>query len=234
MKINNKLSKLFNSNKTCIAASFSDDVTEKNISQAFKIGLNIAEIRLDLFSNLETDNILKTVKKFSKVPTIATIRSNKEGGNWSKSESERLGIYKEIMPFVDAVDIELISEEIIDEVIECANQNDVNIIISHHNFDETPSLKSLEKVIEDANNKGADIIKIATLINLGRDIEALKELLIENNKDRNLIVIGMGGRGLTTRLEFPKLGSLLTFCSYQQSTAAGQISLEEMVKNITS
>ncbi len=76
-----------------------------------------------------------------------------------------------------------------------------------------------------------DIIKIATHINSEGDIITLQNLLAESKE--NLILIGMGEKGAVTRIEFPKLGSKLTFCSAQLNTAPGQISLEEMVRQIS-
>ena len=37
------------------------------------------------------------------------------------------------------------------------------IILSHHNYEDTPSLKVLQELRDDMFNDGADIVKIATM-----------------------------------------------------------------------
>jgi len=229
MKKTNKLSNLLNTKTFNIAASFTDDIDPEHIEEAFDKGLDIAELRIDLFEDDSPDNIADVATLFVEKPTIATIRSTKEGGEWSGRADERLELYKiAIENWVDAVDVELISDEILDDLFVITEENNVSLIISHHNFNETPDAEFLEDIILKAHTKGADIIKIATQINAEKDIEILEKLLA-NNPDKNLVIIGMGELGVKTRIEFPKKGSKLTFCSFQQSTARGQITLKEMV-----
>lgn len=228
MKANNKLSELLAYSNQNIAASFTDISNIENVKRAFENGLNIAEIRLDLFEDISENHLTNVIKSFTEFPTILTIRSNKEGGKWNGLEQNRLNLYRKLIPLVDAVDIELISDEILDDVVTLANENNVNVIISHHNFERTPDSQFLENVIDNAINRGADIVKIATFIREEKDILTLQNLLAD--KDENLVIIGMGEKGIKTRTDFPKLGSKFTFVNVEQSTAPGQINLSEMVK----
>jgi len=129
------------------------------------------------------------------------------------------------------VDIESSAIEIIDDVILEAKNNDTHVIVSHHNFANTPSTEEMLDVVERAHEKGAEIIKIATYINDDEDIKNLTSLL--TGGDKKLVVIGMGSKGTITRLMFPAYGSLMTFCRLgQQTTAPGQLGLEEMAHHL--
>lgn len=216
-----------------IAASFTDKGKDK-IESAFENGLDIAEIRVDLFEDKSPKSINSVINCIGKKPKILTIRSSVEGGSWNDTENQRLDIYKKFIPISEAVDIELSSKTIIDEVIDEAKKNNVNVIISYHNFEQTPDIEELKNVISQAREKGADIVKIATHINSEKDIEILKQVLSDSQND--LVIIGMGEKGTKTRVEFPRFGSLITFCNVERETAPGQIGLnelQEMLSNLS-
>jgi 3-dehydroquinate dehydratase-1 len=66
------------------------------------------------------------------------------------------------------------------------------------------------------------IPKISTLIQGPQDIDTLKELL-SKHKGRPICVIGMGADASETRVEFPALGSCLTYGYIDSSGAPGQL-----------
>lgn len=189
--------------------------------------IDIAELRVDLFSSFNADDALEEVKKFHEVPSLLTIRSEAERGGWNQSEQERLSLFKTLIPEVDAVDIEYYSTEIIDNILLEADKHHLLKIISYHNFDETPKLSELETIRAQAKQKGADIVKIAVKVLTHSDLRTLAQLLV-NNPDENLVVIGMGDIGLVSRVFFPALGSLITFAYLSDSSAPGQLHLNQM------
>ncbi len=227
MRESNKLTKILERPGPNLAASFSDRIGAQEISDIQKKGLDIAEIRIDLYQDFKPE----MADDFRDIANIATIRAKNEGGNWSGSEQERLKLFKDIMPKIDAVDIESSATGIIDEVIAEAKKHDVLAMVSYHNFKDTPDISELENIISAATAKGADIIKIATQVNSQADIEKLAALL--QGSDKKLVVIGMGDMGSITRVTFPRYGSLLTFCQLNKQTAPGQMSLEKMVAELS-
>jgi len=74
-----------------------------------------------------------------------------------------------------------------------------------------------------------DIIKLATQINSGQDYEKLSNFLLENEYNEK-IVVGMGALGTHARALFPLRGSYLTYASLKETTAPGQLSIDEMVQ----
>jgi 3-dehydroquinate dehydratase-1 len=103
------------------------------------------------------------------------------------------------------------------------------LVVSFHDFVTTPNLTELEKIVRHAKKEGAEIVKIATNTTTQDRLRTLAALMSANSKELNLIVIGMGGFGLVTRLLFPALGSLIIFASVaDQHTAPGQLPYLEM------
>ena len=171
--------------------------------------------------------VLEQVQQFGKLPTIATIRIGKEGGSWRGSQSERLELFRAVVPYVDAIDIELAASEILPDVVDVSHSAGKLVVISYHDIETTPDQYTLEHIVEDSERAGADIVKIATHVKGREDVRSLTQLLI-SNPERKLVVVGMGGEGLVTRLFFPLLGSLMTFAYIGQQTAPGQLPFEKM------
>ena len=215
-----------------IAVPFRDDVTPKTVEEAKSLGMDLAELRIDLFTNREPAHVLHVITRFQGVPVLATIRCSAEGGQWSGPDDRRLVLYEVVLPSADAVDIELSSETIVDAVIRAAHDSRKLAIVSYHNFALTPPLDELLRIAGSARNRGADVVKIATHCAARNDVRTLTGLLLAQ-EDKATVAIGMGPRGAATRVLFPALGSLFTFASHGEPTAPGQLSLEETRRLLT-
>jgi 3-dehydroquinate dehydratase I len=209
-----------------VAVGFADKTPQNVIKDGIKFGLDVAELRIDLYSSFEQQYVLKEVRKYSGLPTVATIRIKAEGGKWSLSEKERLNLFKAIINDVSSVDVELAAKGISREVVKLAHSAGKLVFVSYHDFTKTPSLDVLNKVVKDAKSLGADVVKVATSASSTKDLQTLAKFTIENaNKD--LVTIAMGSEGLVSRLFFPALGSRLTYAYIGQPTAPGQLSFTE-------
>lgn len=209
-----------------IAAGFKDHTPLGLIRKARKGGLDIAEMRIDQYASFARGHVLKEIAKFKDFPKIATIRSRKEGGNWNLSEKERLALFAAVLPKVQAVDIELSSTAILGAVVKAARAAGKTVIISYHNFKQTPKPAVLNKTLRQAKARGADIVKIAAMARKRADVQALA-VFTRDNADQNLITISMGERGSVSRVAFPALGSLITYASCGGTTAPGQLSYDK-------
>jgi len=205
-----------------IAVGFADRIRPQLIVDARGLGVDIAELRIDLYSDWRRKYVLNEVKKFKDFSSIATIRSKNEGGKWDGTEKDRLELFRAVMPEVAAVDIELSSEKIIIPVIQLAHEAEKLVIVSFHDFKKTPAIRELEKIIDKAKALGADLVKIATDASSDEDIQRLAGLTLAN-KSKNIVTIAMGGKGAISRIIFPALGSLITYASLGPSMAPGQL-----------
>lgn len=212
-----------------VAVSFRDSVLPATLKKARQAGMDIAELRVDLFSSVSPAHVLKEVKKYSAVPVLATLRSKKEGGKWNAPEKARLSLYQKLIPKVQAVDIELSSHQINRKVIAAARKAKKTVVVSFHDFKKTPSLKSLNGILKQAKDLGADIVKIAAFVKKPADLQTLAEFTLSNSWQK-IIVIGMGEKGSVSRVAFPCFGSLLTFAHLGEASAPGQLDLATTVK----
>lgn len=208
-----------------IAAVILDGEDKKAIAAAKRDGADLLELRIDCFKRQDAAYIRKIIKdvKTAKLPVIATIRSKSEGGKTKISDKERLRIFENIIPFVDAVDIELNSGKILNNVIMNAHKFKKRVIVSYHNFKRMPERKKLEMIVKNCKRAGGDIVKIAAFAKDKNDIINMASLTAAH---RDIIIIAMGRPGAISRLLFPMLGSLLTYCSVTKSSAPGQMPLK--------
>jgi 3-dehydroquinate dehydratase-1 len=203
--------------RPCIVGTLSSASVPKSAS----VLCDIVEFRLDLIgeglTKLETD-----------LPILLTIRSKTEGGQWSGSDAQRLENYRQFMPHVAAVDIEL-NSSIAGDVCKMARDAGKASIVSFHDFKATPDLDVLEDIVQDAQQIGS-IVKIVTLANDEADVYTLTTLL---SKRRGLLcVMGMGKHAATTRVEFPRQGSCLTYGYLDKPLAPGQTSAAELFSQL--
>lgn len=209
-----------------IIAPFTDGTPSEIIEEAEREYLDIAEARVDLFESFEPQHVVEQVQRITKVPVIVTIRSLVEGGKWIRADEERLELFETLIPYIDAIDIEITSASILDRVVKQAKESQKLIIISYHNFESTPDLDTLVYYLEKAKQSGADVVKIATYVLDTSDIQTLATLIISKSEG-DLLVSGMGSIGIKTRILFPALGSLATYAFLDRSTAPGQLSVKE-------
>ncbi len=197
------------------------------VNRALKAGADLIEVRLDTFSKRGITDIAEPLKRLKAkgVPLLLTIRSSKEGGTGGKgrlTSAERLALFIELMPLVDAVDIELSSVGIIKKVVKAARGKKKRVIVSFHDFKATPGREKLLRIIKEARGAGADIVKIASSVKGKVELSRLAGLLTDN---KDLIVIGMGRKGSASRVFFPILGSLITYSGITGTNAPGQLSI---------
>jgi 3-dehydroquinate dehydratase-1 len=193
--------------------------------------MDIAELRVDLFGETRREHVLAEARKFSGIPTIATIRSRREGGRWARSDRDRLSLFCALVPYVSGVDIELGSSEILPPVTEAVHQAGKTVVISFHDFGGTPPYRTLLSKLRQAEDAGANIIKIATHAPDDRGVSILARLLIEHPQTP-LVALAMGRNGVKSRIFFSALGSLMTFASLERATAPGQLGLRRTIQEL--
>jgi 3-dehydroquinate dehydratase-1 len=191
---------------------------------------DIVEVRLDLIG-ANTPQWLEHAQAIEArgLPVIVTIRLAGEGGQWNQPDESRLPLFETALQHLAAVDIELRSR-LLDQVSALARRHQRALIVSHHDFAKTPPLNELKKIISAAANYGT-VAKIATLTKTEDDVATLRALFQENCSAA-LCILGMGPLGPQTRVEFPKLGSCLTYGYLDAPVAPGQVSARELMQSL--
>lgn len=166
------------------------------------------------------DDLLRRVKEFN-LPVIATVRED-EGYNFTPEE--RIQIFEKLIPYADAVDIEL-KTEIRDKVIKTAKNSNKSVIVSEHNLKETPSDTGIKKILSESINCGADIAKIALYANSAEDVLRLTHFTLKNAVRTPLICLSLGNTGTISRFINPAIGSCMSYGYIDKPAAPGQSSL---------
>lgn len=191
------------------------------------------ELRLDIFiENHSQCDILKWVKKIRAITDtkiIGTVRwhREKQDNKIIIPDSQRLQLYKNILNFIDFVDVE-IKSKIAHCVIEEANKKNKKVIASYHNFQQTPSEKILIHICQDAKKLNVDIVKIATLLKRENDLFTLVSVINRQRKRIPIVVIPMGS-SILQRLVPIAFGSQFTYVSLNKKTAPGQPDIMDII-----
>ncbi len=212
--------------KPRIAAVITGGLSSSLLRKAKRDGADLLELRVDTFRRLALEGLKKDVMqaRATGLPLLLTVRSATEGGSKGLDDQRRLLLYRELTPLVDAVDVELAST-IARDVVGVAKKKGKKVVLSYHDFGSTPDDRRLRSLVGRARRLGADVVKIATTVKDRDDLKRLTALLL---KEEGLIVIGMGKRGLVSRVFFPYLGSLLTYATVSAKTAPGQPEVKEL------
>ena len=190
---------------------------------------DIIELRVDMFDSFAPEHVEQVFRiareKFGK-PIIATVRDSKEGGR--KEIQDRPAMYRLVIPFADAVDVEILAVDVMKQAKDLCRDNGSLLIGSYHNFESTPADDFLEQLIATGRSNGADVVKIAVTAKEEDDFIRLM-LLTLRHKSQGVITIAMGDKGLPSRVFSPLFGSLITYGSINKPSAPGQLSAVEVM-----
>jgi 3-dehydroquinate dehydratase/shikimate dehydrogenase len=179
-------------------------------------GADCVEIRLD-YLHQPRESVHAKWDRLA-IPVIATCRGKERGGEFDGSIEEELRILEHAARngarFVD-IDYRV-----------ARPINGAQVIASFHDFEKTPS--DIDTILSHACETGAQIAKVATLVNSWADNRRLLELT-SRTWPKPVIVAGMGDIGQITRVAGPSRGSFLTYAASANASAPGQITLRDML-----
>ena len=214
--------------KTCASVA---EKTPKRLKQTLTKALkksDYAEIRFDFLNpNLVPDALQQIKKDLRKC--VCTLRPVSEGGKFSGSEKNRISIIKliaEYNPFLLDVELNTLSKN--KNLRRYLKNTGTDILVSWHNFKQTPSNSALKKKLAQMK-KISNNIKIVTMAKSIND--ATRVLSLYKNNNTKLIAFSMGNYGRISRILCLFLGSPYTYVSLGKPIAPGQFSVDE-VKSI--
>lgn len=215
-----------------------ETTTEKIIQQIQQLqDCDLIELRIDFYENIhdlkQVHELLLQVRQQTNLPLLLTYRSLKEGGHIQLTDQEYLSLVQTACQSgcVDIVDIELESGNmLVYQLVEIAHQNHVKVLMSYHDFEKTPTVMEMKERLEKMEIMGADICKIAVMPFSYKDVIQLLNTTMEMSEKltKPLVTMSMGKIGKITRIVGELVGSSITFASVGQSSAPGQLTLEEM------
>ncbi len=213
------MKQLFNKTRICVP------ILEKTYESALEsskysinAGADLLELRIDFIENSDPDDVKNLIKEID-FPLIATNRRREENGFFEGSESDRIEILLEAAKVAEIVDIELGTE--LDHLNKIVKNSKLSIV-SYHDFEKTPDEDFLLEIVDKELELG-DIAKFAVMPKTMADTLVVLNVL---SKVENTVAISMGDIGSYTRVVAPLFGSPLTFASYENSSAPGQLNIE--------
>lgn len=207
-------------------------------------GPDLVEARLDLAVSETNPGTLPDLRPYFEPcrrleqagrPVLATMRLTADGGRWTV-DAERRPWFEQAIAVASFVDVE-VDSVIAGDVIGLAHQRGRRVVASYHDFAGTPDADKLDAVVDRGRALGADIVKIATVVDGTGDHDRLIDLLRRqraafSGKWPGLAIIGMGSFGVPLRSYLPAVGSRLTYGYLDRTVAPGQIPAGELVDRL--
>ncbi|KAL1339786.1 hypothetical protein AAHE18_U065900 [Arachis hypogaea] len=198
--------------------------------KAKEAGADLVEVRLDLLKNFNPSHHLQLLINNRPLPTLITYRPIWEGGQYDGDESKRQSTLRLAIELgSDFVDVELKVAHEFYKSLGGKKHESVKIIVSSHNFENTPSIEELGNLAATIQSVGADIVKIATTALDITDSARVLQVLVHSQVP--MIGIAMGEKGFMTRILSAKFGGFLTFASMEAGieSAAGQPCISDLL-----
>ncbi|TVU49971.1 hypothetical protein EJB05_01319, partial [Eragrostis curvula] len=206
------------------------------LAAAAAVGADVAELRLDRLAGFAPRRDLPVLLAEPRpLPALVTYRPKWEGGEYDGEDEPRFEALMLAMELgAEYVDIELKVADKFMKLLSGKKPESCKLIVSSHNYENTPSAEELGNLVAQIKATGADIVKIATTATEIVDVARMFQILIHcQEKQVPIIGLVMNDRGFISRVLCPKYGGYLTFGSLEkgkesapaQPTAADLINL---------
>ena len=216
------------------------------VKDAEQGGADLVEIWLDSLpftygKSRKDQKLMNELCGLIDLPILCVNKAGEEKGSCGQPEAERVGLLaKAVMAGVDYIDVGIHTDpELVQLLVDTIEEQGgmTQLIISYHNFETTPPHEELEEIVNQAKERGADVVKIATYATSESDNQTLFTLLdfIQQQGIRGIVVC-MGGYGKASRIHATEHGSIWTYAALDENlkTAPGQITLKEFKECIAS
>lgn len=203
---------------------------ERDMARAKSLGADLVEIRLDFLRHFQPDADLPRLISNRTLPVLITYRPHWEGGQYQGDDSTRFSALRSAIELgAEYVDIELkVAEKFVSSIPEERPDN-FKLIVSSHNYENTPSCDELSELVARIQAVGADIVKIATTAVDISDAARMFQVMVHCHAP--IIGLVMSERGLMSRILSPKFGGYLTFgkLDEEKESAPGQPTIAELL-----
>ncbi|MGQ9542523.1 MAG: type I 3-dehydroquinate dehydratase [Candidatus Bathyarchaeia archaeon] len=185
-------------------------------------GADYVEVRLD---HLNEPIKFEGLQSTPDVVTIATDRTNCK----SRGEERFQILLREAEEGFDYIDLD-ISTRHLSEKMEDLRKYGAKIILSHHDWERTPTVEELENILEIMSMKRADAYKLVTTARNLYDNLLILNFLQQASSRFKIVCFAMGELGKVSRVLSPIFGGLFTIASLKagDETAPGQISIGDL------
>jgi 3-dehydroquinate dehydratase I len=212
--------------RICVAVAAPDTDSALATARPIRHEVDVAEIRIDAMREVN----LARLNQQAGLPLLITNRPVWEGGACRTSEEERLHPLLEAVAQEAAyIDLELKTAlPLRQRLLKKISGSPTKLIISSHDFEQTPDASRLAQTLLLQRQSGAHIGKIVTMAHDHLDVLRVLNLQCEAKElGFPLIAFCMGEQGKLSRIITLLLGGYMTYAApdEQQATAPGQLSV---------
>ena len=185
---------------------------------------DVIELRLDALADAAVAPFMSQLR----TPLLFTNRPQWEGGGYQGDETQRGALLLEAARAGCAyVDLELKADAgLRRELLAVATKS--RVILSWHNFEQTPDNAALADILAQQMTSGAHIGKLVTMAHSWQDVLRVLQLqLTAAARNFPLIAFCMGAPGVISRLATLELGGYMTYAAPDEAsaTAPGQLTV---------
>lgn len=212
-------------------------LAEINYLKTLKI--DIVEWRIDYHEDIEhidkmAENLAWLREQLGELPLLVTFRSQKEGGQRNIPVANYTALNKALIAtgMADLIDVELFTgDDIVKDLVDFAHHHHVKVVMSNHDFNQTPSKEEILNRLCKMQDLNADLPKIAVMPQTTDDVLTLlwaTNEMVTKHANRPIITMSMSGLGVISRLAGETFGSALTFGSAKTASAPGQVPANQL------
>lgn len=205
----------------------------------FQASFDIIELRIDQWEESFTPQLIKTLEALHALELnkqiLVTYRTLSQGGSGNLDEDEYMELMTEIiqLDFVDMIDVEFDkskSHDPLKALIAQANHKDIEVVLSYHDFQETPSLEELKHLYFKMHQLAPAYLKVAVMPNDKLDVIHLLEALAitAEHVPQKAIGIAMSHLGIVSRTAQGLFGGSVSYGCLDEPKAPGQIHAERL------
>jgi 3-dehydroquinate dehydratase-1 len=225
----NGLLALLKQSKPLLVASLDGDDLPYLLEQARSDRADVVEIRLDVWGNFFREDMIEKMARFKEkigLPLLVSFRGGHPFPSWWQP------VHWRALAHAAMIDVEWNPKYPWRDILKNVKKFNLALMISHHDYKETPKEKVLFQLAKAAYGKKADVVKIATRIQKDQDIRTLIRVSEKFASKRLITVMGMGPWGTLSRLIAPLYHACLVYGYIGTPTASGQLPFRDIQERI--
>jgi len=225
----NEILTLLKQSSPLLVACLDGDDLPYLLEQARSEHADVVEIRLDLWGSFFRDDMVGKLARFKDkigLPMLVSFRGGQPFPTWWQP------IHWRALSSAALIDIEWNPKYPWREILKNVKKYGLVLMISHHDYQQTPKEAQLVKIAKTAYGKKADVVKIATRVKSEADVRTLLNVSVKFAPKRLITVMGMGPLGSLSRLTAPLFHAAFVYGYIGTPTANGQLPFRELQDRI--
>jgi 3-dehydroquinate dehydratase type I len=189
---------------------------------------DLIEIRYDALyhAGVSAEHLITHLAK-RKNRVLLTLRTTREGGLHPWKSTERVNLFMQLIPHVDAIDLEVQNLNLVGDVLQEARNQNKGVILSAHAISRKVTYGRALRWLENLREYRVQAYKMASLARTKEDLGVLVRILLDHPKVR-LGIMAMGPQSDVSRLVLPSLGSKLVYGYLDAPVVKGQPAIKDV------